>query len=699
MKTLTQFFSVLVCMLLTCNMGFAQRVIVTLAGTGTSGYNGDGLAGSKTQIAGANDICKDAYNNIYFTDEANNRVRMISSRTGVVSTLASLTDPRYMCIDPLGNLYVTTASKVVCINTVSGITTTVAGTGTPGFGGDGGFATAALLNGPMGICIDGSGNLYVADANNNRIRRIDATTGIITSICGNGSVGYTGDGGSAVDATVNSPTAICVDQSGNIFFSDQVGIVVSYIREISAATGNIATIAGTGGGASGDGGPALSAGLGGIWGMCCDDTGNVVICDVSCSCREINMTTGIIFSVAGSLYADGYSGDGMDAVAGELNWPYGVFSDQTGSLLIADKNNYRIRKAIQLTNTPSFALGKGQTVYPCPGIAAPMSSTLAITDLDFGQMETWSVVTNPANGSLSGFPYSMLSSGTTSLTSPAGLQYTSLPGYTGPDSFQVMVSDGVLSDTITVFLKVQYPNPGIIGGTMSACAGASVALSETEAGGTWSMSNANATITSGTVVANYAGTDTVYYTHFDECFVTASAVFTIMPVPDPGIITGIDLANVGGTTHLSETVSGGTWSSISPAIATVNTSGVVSGLSLGTTIIEYRVTAEGCTSIASDPVTITADSITTSVAGFATSSGSKMIIAPNPVQGIANIQVVSEFNETLTLTLTNVMGEKVKAIQITTNQPIDELLDLPAGIYIATANGEHTLLSCKVVKE
>ena len=706
MKKNFAFVCLTICLFAAVNKVSAQRVMVTWAGNGVSGYNGDNLPGYRTEISGVNDVCVDADHNIYFTDQVNNRVRKISASNGEVSTVASVASPKYMCISPAGIIYVTVGSQVKQINLTTGTVSLVAGGTTSGFSGDGGAATAAQLNNPQGICIDDAGNLIFADCDNNRIRKIDMTTGFISTICGAGIVGYTGDGGSATDAELSGPVAVSVDHSGNVFFSDQVGTVVSYIREINAATGNIATIAGTGGMASGDGGPALSAGLGGIYGMCCDDSGNVIICDVSCSCREINMSTGIINTVAGSLTADGYGGDGLNALSGELNWPYGVFKDHTGSLYIADKSNSRIRKAIQLSTAPAFAFGKGQMVYACPGTGLPLSNVLSIADMDAGQMETWSVVSNPANGFLSGFPYSQLSAGTVGLSYPGGLQYTSVGGFTGPDSFQVMVTDGTSFDTITVFVKVGVPTPSAITGTLTTCQGStptSLACAggstDSSAYGIWSASNGSATVGSdGTVTANYAGTDTIFYTYTDICTVTSSAVYTIHPVPDAGTITGIPTTSIGSTTTLSESVSGGTWVSYSPAIATVSGTGVVTGLSLGVAVIEYKVTAAGCTSTASDPVTVSTDTITTAVLAINTNQAG-IRITPNPVKNTASIFVNSLQDEPVTISIVNVLGEKVGSFVVMSNEVTKLTLELPSGVYNLIAVGQHFRSDSRFVKD
>jgi sugar lactone lactonase YvrE len=230
----------------------AQRITVTTVGTGVAAYGGDGGAGKFAKLSGPNDVCMDAAGNLYISDIGNGRIRKVAANTGIITTYAgggtstadgipaveALFTPNYMCIDPAGNIYVSTGTQIRRIDAVTGIINTVAGTLSSGYGGDGGPATAASLFVPMDICLDRAGNIYVVDQGNYRIRKISAATNIITTIAGTGVPSYSGDGGPAISAKVELPYAIAVDTFGNVFFSDQEGI---YIREIYAATGIINT--------------------------------------------------------------------------------------------------------------------------------------------------------------------------------------------------------------------------------------------------------------------------------------------------------------------------------------------------------------------------------------------------------------------------------------------------------------------------
>ncbi|MCF6252838.1 MAG: hypothetical protein L3J75_16450, partial [Methylococcaceae bacterium] len=217
---------------------------------------------------------------------------------------------------------------------------TLAGTGVFGFSGDGGPATAAQLR-PDGLALDASGNLFIADSFNNVIRRVDATTGIISTVAGTGVFGFSGDGGPATAAQLNGLNGIALDASGNLFIAE----FNNRIRRVDAATGIITTIAGTGvRGFSGDGGLAIAAELNRPEGLALDASGNLFIADRSNHrIRRINVTTGIITTIAGSG-GFGFIGDGRLATAARLSNPSDLALDASGNLFIADTGFNRIRR-------------------------------------------------------------------------------------------------------------------------------------------------------------------------------------------------------------------------------------------------------------------------------------------------------------------------------------------------------------------
>ncbi len=342
---------------------FSQGIMTTCVGTGVAGYSGDNGMASLAAIYGGNDVCMDASGNIYIADAYNNVVRKVSV-TGIITTVAGnntagysgdggpATDaqlklPAYICLDPFGNLYISEGGPLLG-NPGNATVRKV----TPG----GIISTVAHLVCPKALCSDKTGNIFVADEEANMIVKI-SPAGITSTIAGNRySKGYTGDGGPASAALLDGPTAIGINAAGDLFFSDQIDAFVPgcFIRKISAATGAISTIAGTGVGMGGDGGPALNAGLGYIFGIFIDGHDDLYCNEQSCASRKIDMSTGIINILAGDYGTEGYNGDGTIATAEFLKYPGGLWVDPTnGNILIADMGNNRIRTATQPDYNPT----------------------------------------------------------------------------------------------------------------------------------------------------------------------------------------------------------------------------------------------------------------------------------------------------------------------------------------------------------
>ena len=274
-------------------------IIEAFAGSGVGGYSGDGGSAKTAQLRGPRAVALDGKGNVYIADTSNNRVRKVDSKgiittvagsnntftTGVgdggAATSATISVPRGLAVDAAGNLYIADAGnrrvrKVDSNGTIS----TLAGngrTGTPGSVGDGSTATEAAVT-PAGLAVDATGNLYVADYVNHLIRKV--ANGIITSIAGTGTAGYSGDGAAATKATMREPQGVAVDSSGNVYVADTGNTV---IRKVAAgASGAISTIAGNGGsGGSGDGGPAGAATLDYPVGVAVTGTGVVYVANTT----------------------------------------------------------------------------------------------------------------------------------------------------------------------------------------------------------------------------------------------------------------------------------------------------------------------------------------------------------------------------------------------------------------------------------
>jgi trimeric autotransporter adhesin len=253
----------------------------------------------------------------------------------------------------------------MCLRSGNGVISTVAGTGSYGYSGDGWIATSAALNYPCGVAIDASGNIYIADTFNLRIRMVTKSTGIISTVAGTGSSGYSGDGGLATSAALRSPYGVAIDASGNIYITDAGN---NRIRMVTKSTGIISTVAGTGSyGYSGDGGLATSADLFYPHGVAIDASGNLYIADTyNNRVRMVTKSTGIISTVAGTV-SSGYSGDGGLATSADLFYPDGVAIDASGNIYIADAGNNRIRMVTLSTGIISTVAGTGSYGYSGDG--------------------------------------------------------------------------------------------------------------------------------------------------------------------------------------------------------------------------------------------------------------------------------------------------------------------------------------------
>jgi hypothetical protein len=246
-------------------------------------------------------------------------------------------------------------------NLPTSIITTVAGKQDEGYSGDGGPATNASLTLPHGVAVDAFGNLFIADTDNNRIREV-GTNGIITTVVGKSGSGYTGDGGAATNANLNQPSSVAVDSFGNLFIADTEN---NRIRKVGT-NGIITTAAGKqGDGYSGDGGAATNATLNFPAGVAVDAFGNLFIADTDNNRIRMVGTNGVIITVAGKT-AGGYSGDGGPATNANLNQPSGVAVDSFGNLFIADSNNRRVRE-VAINGIISTVAGTGGAGYSGDG--------------------------------------------------------------------------------------------------------------------------------------------------------------------------------------------------------------------------------------------------------------------------------------------------------------------------------------------
>ena len=334
----------------------AVGIIQTVAGNGTSTFSGDKGAAVAASLSDPFGVAVDAAGNVYIADTSNHRIRKVDT-SGIIATVAgngiegfsgdggaatsaTLNTPIGVAVDRAGNLYITDAfnNRIRKVNALA-VITTVAGNGDARFSGDHAAATSASLSAPFGVAVDKVGNLYIADTSNHRIRKVD-TSGMITTIAGNGTEGFSGDGGPAAKASLNFPTGVTVDSAGNLFITDQSN---NRIREVSTA-GVITTVAGNGdAGFSGDHGAATSASLNLPIGTAVDTAGTLYIADTSNHRIRRVSADRMVTTVAGNGIED-FSGDGSAATKASLKSPGGVAVDTAGNVYIADSSNNRIRK-------------------------------------------------------------------------------------------------------------------------------------------------------------------------------------------------------------------------------------------------------------------------------------------------------------------------------------------------------------------
>lgn len=508
----------------------------TVAGTGAAGNTGNGGPAIQATFASPSAVAYDANGNLYIADRDNHVVRMVS-RAGTVTivagtgqqgyggdggpaTSALLDTPTGIALDAAGNLYIADSHNQRVREVSGGVITTIAGNGTAGFSGDGGAATAAELAMPSAVAIDGSGILYIADTDNQRIRKV--SSGTITTYAGNGEQALAGDGGSATSASLDSPTGVAVDAAGNIYIADRHN---QRIRMVNPG-GVISTVAGSGsaslaGGFSGDGASPTAAMLSKPSGVAVDAQGNLYIAD-SGNHRLREVGNGAIATIAGSGM-QGFGGDGGAATAALLNSPRSAAVDAAGNITVADRLNQRVR-AVDL---PMLTFS-GQT----PGTVSPPqlvtlansgTGTLTVQSMSFtgsfqnssgGTCSTPPIALAPstsctqaivffpaAAGTFSGrvifsgsgvVPQTILLSGTTAGTGPV----LALASSTNPSSYGSSV-------TFTASMPAgSTPTPT---GTVTFFDGSTQLAVATMSGGTASTGTSTLAIGTHAITAHYSG--------------------------------------------------------------------------------------------------------------------------------------------------------------------------------------------------
>ncbi len=567
------------------------------------------------------------------------------SGDGGQATAANIDGPTVIAFDTSGNLYFPdySNSRIRKIN-AAGIITTVVGTGSPGFSGDGGPATAARLAYASFVTFR-NGEMFIADYYNHRIRKVN-TSGIISTIAGSGSGGFGGDGGPATSARLYYPTSIGFDRYNNMYIVDEAN---DRVRKVTTS-GIISTLAG-GGSSLASGIPATSSSLNRPGGITIDTSGNIYIADVD-HARICKVDIyGILTKYAGTGTA-GYGGDGAAATAADLNHPLRLAMDSAGALYVGDQQNNRAR-VISSTGIITTIAGNGTAGFSGDGGAATAA-------------KLW------------------------------GAQGVCKDKY---GNIYIADADNKRIRKIsTCILNVRSVN-----GSTVLCIGDSTGLSDTTLGGVWSSSAPGIAMvnSSGIVTGLSAGTVTISYTVTNSCGSGyAIHTITVTPAPNAGTITGIDTICAGTGTTLADSAAGGTWLSSNNAIATVDlATGSVSGLIAGLTTVYYVVT-NSCGSDTARHLLHVRDAGTCPTGvGNIRQIITNFQIAPNPNKGSFVINLASPLTEELILVITNILGQKVKELIIRTNVETAVKLDAPAGIYFITAEVNGKRVTEKVVIE
>ena len=455
------------------------QVVSTFAGSGVAGsLNG---TGTSAQLNNPSGICKDNLGNFYVADTNNNKIRKITS-AGVVSTFAGsgvsgstdgtgTTDqfnlPTGVCVDASGNVYVADKNnnKIRKI-TSTGVVTTFAGSI---LGYLDGIGTAAKFNLPTGVCIDNQGNIYVADSNNNKIRKI-TTTGVVTTLAGSGFSGYA-DGAGTV-AQFNLPTGVCADVSGNIYVADQLN---NRVREVSS-TGLVTTIVSY---------ISLPTGI------CADNTGNVYVSDQNYhKITQINPSGTLTYLVGSgtAAYADGFGS------LAQFNLPFGICTDTYGNVYVADSANNRVRKILicNSANSPIITITPSTTASVCPGQNVILSTTGVTSYTSF----TWN-------------------SGQTIST----ISVNPIMSY----SYSLTATNAIGCSTASLVVTVIPNNYVVISGSNTTCLGQNVTLT---ASGVSSYSWNNGS-TSSSITVNPTNVTTYSVTGTDACGFVSTNSFEV----------------------------------------------------------------------------------------------------------------------------------------------------------------------------
>lgn len=590
-----------------------SQVIVTFAGQSTAGNTGNGGPAVSAKLNTPQGMCFDASGNLYIADSGNHSIRKVDQNgtittfagTGVAgfsgdggpASAAKLNNPSDLAIDAAGNIYVCDElnERIRKID-VSGNISTIAGTGTAGYSGDGGAATSATMDHPFRIALDASGNLFIADAYNYVVRKVN-TSGIMSTVAGNNTAGFSGDGGQATSASINEASGLAFDGNGNMYIADEYNHRVRMVN----TSGVIITVAGSGAyGYSGDGGPATSAAFPNLIGLAVDAAGNIYIPDRLVGVvRKVDHSTGIINTIAGNGTA-GYSGDGGAPLLAQMNMPCEMSFDAGGYLYIADCVNHNIRKIcvaanLAISGVTSLCTGGNGTILTASGASTYTWSANA------GSVNTSTVSLNPAVGNTTytvstydnacpikktvtvtvsttptlsvGGNTNVCSGNNTVLTGSGATSYTWNTGFVSVSSSTISVTpsssttftltgaNGNCTDTKTVSINVTQTPTLSISGSTNICSGNGTILTGSGATTyTWS-SNAGGVNTSTVGLSPNSTTTYTLSGANGNCAVFTTATVSVTPTPTINVSGNLNICSGASASLFGGTATTYTWSS------------------------------------------------------------------------------------------------------------------------------------------